>query len=101
MLNLEHPDSQCQFHRTGLLYSQCQNRLGMIFDSSRCMRRTNVYLLLSIIVLIAGVALVVLLYCLNLTVTKGTINGIIFYAQAVGDGRARGLKPPHILLRGG
>ena len=82
-LNLEHPDSQCQFYRTGLLCSQCQNGLSMIFGSSRCMRCTNVYLLLSIVVLIAGVVLVVLLYCLNLTVTKGTINGIIFYANII------------------
>ena len=68
-LNLEHPDSQCQFHRTGLLCSQCQNGHS-IFGSSTCMRCTNVYLLLSIVVLIAGVILVVLLYCLNLIVTK-------------------------------
>ena len=82
-LNLEHPDSQCQFHRTSLLCSQCQNELSMIFGLSRCMRCTHVYLLLSIVVLIAGVVLVVLLYCLNLTVTKGTINGIIFYANII------------------
>ena len=82
-LNLVHPDSQCQFHRTGLLCSQCQNGLSMIFGSSRCMRCTNVYLLLSIVVLIAGVILVMLLYCLNLTVTKGTINEIIFYANII------------------
>ena len=82
-LNLEHPDSQCQFHRIGLLCSQCQNGLSMIFGSSRCMRCTNVYLLLSIVVLIAGVVLVVLLYCLNLTVTEGTINGIIFYPNII------------------
>ena len=82
-LNLEHSDSQCQFHRTGLLCSQCQNGFSMILGSSRCMRCTNVYLLLSIAVMIAGVVLVVLLYCLNLTVTKGTINGIIFYANVI------------------
>jgi len=38
---------------------------------------------MSIVMLIAGVVLVVLLYCLNLTVTKGTINGIIFYANII------------------
>jgi len=41
------------------------------------------YLLLSTFVLIAGVVLVVLLYCVNLTVTKGTINGMIFYANII------------------
>ena len=48
------------------------------------MECTNVYIILIIvIVLIAGIALVILLYLLNLTITNGTINGIIFYANAV------------------
>ena len=56
---------------------------SMIFGSSRCMGCPDVYFLLSIVVVIAGVVLVVLLYCLNLTITKGTINGIIFYANII------------------
>ena len=32
-------------------------------------------------VVMAGIVLLVLLYILNLTVTNGTINGIIFYAR--------------------
>ena len=34
-------------------------------------------------VIVTGIVLVVLLYLLNLTVTNGTINGIIFYANIV------------------
>ena len=82
-VNLAHPDSQCQFNRTGILCSQCQHPLSMVFASSRCMKCTNVHILISIIVIVAGIALVVLLYVLNLTVTIGTINGIIFYANIV------------------
>ena len=44
---------------------------------------TNVHILITIIVIVAGIVLVVLLYLLNLTVTNGTINGIIFYANIV------------------
>ena len=82
-VNLLYPDLQCQFNRTGILCSQCQHPLSMVFGSSRCMKCTNVHILITIIVIVAGIVLVVLLYVLNLTVTKGTINGIIFYANVV------------------
>ena len=83
-VNLLDPDLQCQFNRTGVLCSQCQRHLSMVFGSSRCMECTNVHILITLVVLVAGIILVVLLYLLNLTVTIGTINGIIFYANVIG-----------------
>ena len=47
------------------------------------MEYTNLHILITIIVIVAGIVLVVLLYLLNLTVTIGTISGIIFYANIV------------------
>ena len=83
-LNLLYPDLQCQFNRSGILCSQCQYHLSMVFGSSRCMECTNLsIILISVIVIIAGVVLVVVLYILNLTVTNGTISGIIFYANII------------------
>ena len=82
-VNLLHPDTQCQFNRTGIMCSQCQYHLSMIFGSSRCMKCTNVHILITIIIIVAGIVLVVLLYLLNLTVTKATINGIIVYANII------------------
>ena len=82
-INLVKPDLQCQFNRTGMLCSQCQHPLSMVFASSRCMECTNVHILITIIVIVAGIVLVVLLYVFNLTVTNGTINGIIFYANII------------------
>ena len=83
-VNLLYPDLQCQFNRTGILCSQCQHHLSMVFGSSRCMKCANVHILIiTVIVIVAGIVLVVLLYFLNLTVTIGTINGIIFYANVV------------------
>ena len=77
-VNLLHPDTQCQFNRTGILCLQCQHHLSMVFGSSRCMKCTNVHILITIIIIVAGIVLVLLLFLLNLTVTKATINGIIF-----------------------
>ena len=82
-LNLLNPDLQCQFNRTGILCSQCQHSLSMVFGSSRCKQCTNIHMLITIIVILAGIVLVSLLYLLNLTVTIGTINGLIFYANVV------------------
>ena len=82
-VNLLDPDLQCQFSRTGVLCSQCQHHLSMVFGSSRCVQCTNVHILITLVILVAGVILVVLLYLLNLTVTNGTINGIIFYANII------------------
>ena len=83
-INLLYSDLQCQFNRAGILCSQCHHNLSMVFGSSKCMECTNVYIILIIvIVLVAGIALVILLYLFNLTITNGTINGIIFYANVV------------------
>ena len=80
---LTNPDTQCQFNRTGILCSQCQHPLSMVFGSSRCMKCTNLHILIAILIILAGIVLVTLMYLLNLTVTNGTINGIIFYANII------------------
>ena len=82
-VNFLYPDTQCQFNRTGILCSQCPHPLSMVFASSRCVKCTNVHILITVIVVVAGVVLVMLLYLLNLTVTKATINGMILYANII------------------
>ena len=82
-LNLSMPDSQCKFHRTGLLCGQCQQGLSTIFGSSQCKQCSNFYLFIIIPIAIAGVVLVVMLFIFNLTVTSGTINTFIFYVNII------------------
>ena len=82
-IQLTNSDTQYQFNRTGILCSQCQHPLSMVFGSSRCVDCTNVHILITVLIIIAGVVLVTLIYLLNLTVTNGTISGIIFYANII------------------
>ena len=82
-LNLSMPDSQCQFHRTGLLCGKCQQGLSAIFGSSQCKRCSNFYLFIIIPIAIAGVVLVMMLFIFNLTVTSGIINTFIFYINII------------------
>ena len=82
-INLNTPNVQCNFNRTGLLCGMCQENLSMVLGTSNCRECSNVYTLLFIPFAVAGVALVVLLLKCNLTVSVGHINGLIFYANIV------------------
>ena len=83
-LNLEDPDEQCAFNRSGILCGACQQNLSHVFGTSACRDCSSLWALLWVpLIALAGVALVVLLIVLNLTVSVGTINGLIFYANIV------------------
>ena len=82
-LNLEHPDNQCQYNRSGILCGNCQNGSSLALGTSQCLQCTNVYLLLIIPIALAGIVLVAVLIMCNFTVSVGTINGLIFYANIV------------------
>ena len=82
-LNLATPHLQCQFNRSGLLCGQCQQGFSTVFGSPDCQHCSSVYLLLIIPIAIAGMMLVLLLFILNLTVTDGTINAFILYANII------------------
>ena len=82
-INLNHPDEQCSFKRSGLLCGKCKEGLSLVLGSSQCKRCSNNYLCLLIPFALAGVLLVILLFLLNLTVAAGTLHGLIFYANIV------------------
>ena len=82
-LNLSTPDSQCQFNRSGVLCGQCQQGLSAVFGSSQCKQCSSIYLLIIIPIGIAGLALVLLLFILNLTVTNGDINAFLLYVNII------------------
>ena len=82
-LNMEHPDEQCALSRSGVLCGSCQQNLSHVLGTSNCKEYSSHFLLLIPVFIAAGIALVVFLMLLNLTVSVGTINGLIFYANIV------------------
>ncbi|XP_064388838.1 uncharacterized protein LOC135336897 [Halichondria panicea] len=83
-LNTAHgADSQCVFNRTGTLCGACKKNLSAVLGSSQCRECTNSYISLLIPFAMAGIALVAFVVLFNLTVTTGTINGLIFYANMI------------------
>ena len=82
-LNLSSPDDQCSFSRSGVLCGACRPGLSHVLGTSNCKKCSNSWLSLTLVFALAGVILVAGLMLLNLTVTEGTINGLIFYANIV------------------
>ena len=77
-------DNQCHFNRAGRLCGQCEKGYSLAIGSSNCILcQTNNKLALIIFFVTVGFLLVFFIGILNVTVTKGTINGLIFYANIV------------------
>ena len=81
---IHNSDDQCDLERSGKVCGQCKNGLSLLLGSNKCSKCSSLWLLLIIpFSLAAGVALVAMLIVLNLTVTLGTINGLVFYANVI------------------
>ena len=54
-----------------------------VFGSSLCQQCSSVYLLLIVPIAVTGLFLVFILFALNITVTNGAINGLVFYVNVI------------------
>ena len=80
---LNHSDLQCALNRSGTLCGRCAKGLSLMLGTNQCGECTNGYIALIIPFALAGIILVALLAILNLTVSVGTVNGLIFYANVI------------------
>ena len=76
----------CLYQREGTLCGRCSEGLSVVFGSTECHHCSNAWIATITIYLVTGPLLIYLLYVLRLTLTTGTLNGIIFYAQAANCG---------------
>ncbi len=84
-VDLNNPDSQCALSHSGVLCGGCLPGLSLAIGSSRCKNCTdkNGHIAFLGAFIVAGVVLVLFIKVFDLTVAHGTINGLIFYANAV------------------
>ena len=81
--SLNESDIQCNYDRSGILCGQCKPGLSLMLGSNKCSQCSNDWLALIPVFATSGVLLVVILIALNLTVSVGSINGLLFYANIV------------------
>ena len=79
-VNVSDTSSLCIYNRTGVLCGRCKPGLSITVGGPECLHCNNWWLLTIPLYALLGVAIVILLLILQLTVTQGTINGLIFYA---------------------
>ena len=92
-ITAESPNTQCQYQRSGVLCGSCREGLSMILGFSECRTCSNIYLLSTIVLILLGVALVIILTLLNMTVSVGTMNGLILFANILQANRTTFLPP--------
>ena len=80
---LEDSDKQCRYNRTGLLCGACKPGLSIALATAECMVCSNSHLSLLLAFALAGVVLVIFLFACKLTVSVGTLNGLILYTNIV------------------
>ena len=82
---LNDTDTQCVDNRRQRMCGSCRDGYSLLMGSNKCGQCHNDYMIIGWIALFAvmGVLLVVLLIALNLTVSMGTMNGLLFYANIV------------------
>lgn len=83
-IDLNHPDTQCAMDHAGTLCGKCETGLSLAIGSNKCLAcHDSNGLFLLIFFAGAGIVLVFFIKILNLTVSQGTINGLIFYANII------------------
>ena len=83
-IRLEDQDEQCAFNRAGILCGGCKTNFSRVLGSSKCKKCSSTRLpVIVLIFLLTGSLLVTFLMILNLTVSAGTVNGLIFYANII------------------
>ena len=101
-INVHQPESaniQCAFNRSGILCGGCKPKLSKVFGSSHCVDCMSHYSVLRALGLVlafttSGILLVLFLGVLDMTVTEGTLNAIIFYMNVVSVNRSTFFGPP-------
>ena len=91
--SLDSPDAQCSGHHSGILCGRCKPGYSLTLGKSECRQCTNLYLLLLIPFALAGVLFIVFLSLTDMTVTAGTINGLLFFANIVRENHATFFPP--------
>ncbi len=81
-----HTIPYCLGNREGILCGKCIGNYSVVLWSSECKQCSNLSFLTIIGYGITGPVLIYMMFALQLTLTTGTVNGIIFYAQVASAG---------------
>jgi predicted outer membrane repeat protein len=82
-VSLSDPSVQCDFNRTGVVCGQCRKNFSLALGSLHCIPCNNKYTALTLFFMMAGVALIVIIFLFRLIISVGTLSGLFFYANII------------------
>ena len=82
-MTLDDPDSQCNFNHSGTLCGGCQPGLSLALGTNQCLHCSNTHLALLLPFALTGAVVVCFIKVIDLTLSQGTLNGLVFYANVV------------------
>jgi hypothetical protein len=84
-LNFSNPDSddQCAENRAGISCGACKPGHSLVLSSFDCEVCDNRFVSLLLFFGVAGIALIAILFALQITVATGAINGLILYVNLI------------------
>ena len=83
-ISLDDPDAQCSSNRCGTLCGQCLSGLSISLGRANCIECSNAYTALLVFVFGAvGLGLIAFLRLFNVTISQGSPNPFMFYANVI------------------
>ena len=81
--NLADYNKLCTHNHAGRACGACEDGLSKTFGSKFCRKCSNIWLVTILLYGMLGIILVLIIHLLKLTVTMGTINGLIFFCNVM------------------
>ena len=86
-ISILQPDNQCADFHSGVLCGSCVENFSIALGSWRCIRCSHTerynFIWLLVLMAIAGIMLFFFISLFKLTVSRGTLNGLILYANVI------------------
>ena len=77
LFNVTDPFSICESSKMGILCSQCQHNMSVVFGSTECRPCSDLWLITIVGYALSGLLLVTIMLALPLTISEGPLAGII------------------------
>lgn len=77
------PEVMCKNNRSGVLCGQCKDGYSLMLGSNQCKKCSSLSLLFLFVFALAGILMIVGMLLFKVSVSTGTINGLVCYANAI------------------
>ena len=94
-VTLDKLDVQCNYNHSGQLCGGCKPGLSLALGSNQCLHCSNRFLFLLIPMALAGIVLVFAIKILDITVSHGYLNGLVFFFNIVHSARPAFIPQGH------